>query len=224
MPGPSSCCASPGVCPGHAPGVGTFCRCCPHLRPGSRDAVEQVQETASAGSVWPAGGRGLRSSCSCVRARTVTSTLQQATLVSSAASSPCQASGRRGPPTRGVGERDVRMPREKPCSPGHCLGMFNDDMRTDMLRHVHQSIQARLDQRGTRSPLALLIESIEEVLRIFEDSHLCEGVGPNPFNRDPRYRWSTRGLRPETACHHDITVLPSQLGGLRELCAGLDSV
>ena len=54
----------------------------------------------------------------------MTSTPLQATLVSSAASSPCQASGRRGPPTRGVGERDVRMPREKPCSPGHCLGML----------------------------------------------------------------------------------------------------
>jgi hypothetical protein len=54
----------------------------------------------------------------------VTSTVQQATLVSAAASSPCYVSGGRGPPARGVGERDVRMPREKPCSPGHCLGMF----------------------------------------------------------------------------------------------------
>jgi hypothetical protein len=56
------------------------------------------------------------------------------------------------------------MRLEKPCSPGHCLAMFNDSMRTDMLGHVHQAIQARMDQRGTRSPLALLIESIEEVL------------------------------------------------------------
>ena len=115
------------------------------------------------------------------------------------------------------------MPREKPCSPGHCLGMFNDYMRTDMLRHVHQYIQARMDQRGKKSPLALLIESIEAVLGVFEGSHLCEDVGPNPFNRDPRYRWSTRGFRPETACHHDIALLKAQLGSLRELCAGLDS-
>ena len=98
------------------------------------------------------------------------------------------------------------MPLEKPCSPGHCLGMFNDYMRTDMLRHVHQSLQARMDQRGTRSPLALLIESIEDVLGVF----------------DPRYRWSTPGFRPATACHHDITLLQSQLAGLRELSAGLD--
>jgi hypothetical protein len=136
---------------------------------------------------------------------------------------PCQVSGGCGPPARGVGEREVRVPLEKPCSPGHCLGMFNDYMRTDMLRHVHQSLQARMDQRGTRSPLALLIESIEEVLGVFEGRQLFAGVGPNPFNRDPRYRWSTPGFRPETACHHDITLLQSQLGGLRELSAGLDS-
>jgi hypothetical protein len=117
------------------------------------------------------------------------------------------------------------MRLEKPCSPGHCLAMLNDYMRTDMLRHVHQAIQARMDQRGTRSPLALLIESIEEVLGVFEGGRqLFAGVRPNPFNRDPRSRWSTQGFRPETACHHDITLLQSQLGGLRELCAGLDSV
>jgi hypothetical protein len=73
------------------------------------------------------------------------------------------------------------------------------------------------------SPLALLIESIEEVLGVFEGHQLFAGVGPNPFNRDPRSRWSTRGFRPETVCHHDITLLQSQLGGLRELSAGLDS-
>lgn len=114
------------------------------------------------------------------------------------------------------------MPLEKPCSPGHCLGMFNDSMQTDMLRHVHQSIQAHRDQRGTKSPLVLLIESIEDVLRVFESRNYYEGVGPNPFNRDPRSRWSTRGFRPETACHHDITLLQSQRGALREIYAGLE--
>ena len=127
------------------------------------------------------------------------------------------------PPALLVGHREVMLPREKPCSPGQCLGMLNDYMRTDRLRHVHQDIQARMDQRGKQSPLALLIESIEEVLGVFEGSHLFEGIGPNPFNRDPRYRWPTRGFRPETACHHAITLLKSQLGSLRELCAGLDS-
>ena len=71
------------------------------------------------------------------------------------------------------------MPREKPCSPGHCLGMFNDYMRTDMLRHVHQYIQARMDQRGKKSPLALLIESIEDP-GVFEGRHLCVVLGRIP--------------------------------------------
>ena len=114
------------------------------------------------------------------------------------------------------------MPPEKPCSPGHCLGMFNDYMRTDMLRSVHQHIQARLDQQGKQSPLIILIESIEAVLGAFEGGHLLEGVGPNPFHCDPRYRLPTRGFRPETACHYDITLLQSQLGWLRELYAGLE--
>src|SRR5206468_933318 len=73
-----------------------------------------------------------------------------------------------------------------------------------------------------RAPLALLIESIEEVLGVFEGRQLFAGVGPNPFHRDPRYRWSTPGFRQATACHHDITLLQSQLAGLRELSAGLD--
>jgi hypothetical protein len=72
----------------------------------------------------------------------VTNTAQPATLVSAAASSPCQASGGRGPPARGMDERDVRMPREKPCAPGHGLGMCNDARRTDRRRHEHQALQA----------------------------------------------------------------------------------
>ena len=104
LPGPSSCCASPGVGPCHALGVGPFCRCGPQRRPGPREALEQVQETASAGSVWPAGGRGLRSSCACVRSRTVTSTPTHATPVSSAASYSCHASGGCCPPALLVGQ------------------------------------------------------------------------------------------------------------------------
>ena len=95
-------------------------------------------------------------------------------------------------------------------------------MQTDMLRYVHQHIQARLDHRGTPSPLVMLIESIQAVLEVFDDGHLCARVGPNPFNRDPRSRWSTRGFRPETACHHDLALLRSQLASLHEIRAGLD--
>ena len=110
------------------------------------------------------------------------------------------------------------MKIEKPCSPGHCLKMLNDNMRTDILRRVHQHIQARMDQRGKKSPLEILIESIEEVLGTFEGSNLFECVEPNPFNTDPRYRF-----HPEPGYHHGIQLLKSQLGSLREILASLNS-
>jgi hypothetical protein len=106
---------------------------------------------------------------------------------------------------------------EKPCSPGHCLKMLNDHMRTDMLRRVHECIQARMDQRSKKSPLEILIESLEEVLATFEGGNLVACVGPNPFNSDPRYRF-----HPEPDNQHDIKLLKSQLGSLREIFAGLD--
>ncbi len=109
------------------------------------------------------------------------------------------------------------MRLEKPCSPGHCLGMLNDNMRTDILRGVHQHIQARMDQRDKKSPLEILIESIEEVLGTFEGSNLFKCVGPNPFNNDPRYRF-----HPEPDYHHDIQLLKSQLESLREILTSLD--
>ena len=114
------------------------------------------------------------------------------------------------------------MPLEKPCSPGHCLGMLNDHMRTDILRSVHTHIQARRDQRGKQSPLVLLIESIEAVLLVFEGCTLLAGIGPNPFNTDPRYGTSTRRFQAETAYHHDLALLHAQLEGLRELLAGIN--
>jgi hypothetical protein len=111
---------------------------------------------------------------------------------------------------------------EKPRSPGHCLGMLNAHMRTDILRGVHEGMFARKDQRDRgvhkKSPLEMLIESIEEVLAAFGDTNLIASVGPNPFNCDPRhYRFQqTRDY------HHDITLLKSQLAGLREILAEID--
>ena len=115
-------------------------------------------------------------------------------------------------------EREATMNIQKPCSPGHCLMMLNDHMRTDMLRRVHEGIRARMEQRGKKSPLAILIESIAEVLGTFAGGNLVEDVGPNPFNCDPRYRF-----HPESDYHHDITLLTSQLGSLKEILASLDS-
>jgi hypothetical protein len=111
------------------------------------------------------------------------------------------------------------MKIEKPCSPGHCLKMLNDNMRTDILRNVHQHIKARMDQRAKKSPLKILIESIEEVLGTFEGINLFECVERNPFNIDPRYRFN-----PEPDYKHDIKLLNSQLKSLREILASIDKL
>ena len=110
------------------------------------------------------------------------------------------------------------MPLERPCSPGHCLGMLNEYIRTDILRRVHQAIHARLDQRGTRSPLLILIESLEDVLGIFAGDYHMEGIRPNHFNSDPHYCVFTRGFCPEMACQYDLALLQSQLEALRGFC------
>jgi len=125
------------------------------------------------------------------------------------------------------------MPIEKPCSPGHCLGMLNDYMRTDMLRRVHEGVRARMAQQDmkrrsctsrSQSPLAMLIASIEDVLATWDGSHLRVSVGPNPFNRDSCYRCPPRGFQPEPAYHYDIALLKSQLASLREIRASLDDI
>ena len=67
------------------------------------------------------------------------------------------------------------------------MRMLNDNMRTDILRAVHQGIQARLDQSGKTLPLVILIESIEDVLATYDGLNLFESVRPNPFNVDPPY-------------------------------------
>jgi len=82
---------------------------------------------------------------------------------------------------------------------------------------------ARKDERDKgvhkKSPLEMLIESIEEVLAAFDDTSLIASVGPNPFNCDPRhYRF-----QPARDYHHDITLLKSQLAGLREILAEIES-
>ena len=121
------------------------------------------------------------------------------------------------------------MKIEKPVSPGHCLGMLNDNMRTDMLRYVHEGVRARMDaqdaklrgkpQREARrkSPLEMLIESIEDVLARFEGTDLFAAVRRNPFNAGPYRRF-----QPESDYRHDIELLKSQLQALREILASLE--
>jgi hypothetical protein len=108
------------------------------------------------------------------------------------------------------------MKLEPPVSPGHCLGMLNANMRTDMLRSVHQGIEARKDQRSQRSPLEILIASIEDVLATVDGQHLLVAVGPNPFNTEPGYRFQG-----ESDFHYDVKLLKSQLRALRKIVASL---
>jgi hypothetical protein len=121
------------------------------------------------------------------------------------------------------------MKVEKPCSPDHCLGMLNDNMRTDILRAVHEGMRARMDAQDAKllgnrhgeaqrkSPLEMFIESIENVLARFEGRDLFAALGPNPFNANPRYRFQS-----ESDYRHDIALLRSQLGALREILAEIE--
>ena len=109
------------------------------------------------------------------------------------------------------------MKIEKPCSPGHCLKILNENMRTDILRNVHQGVQARINQRDKRSPLEILIESIEDVLETFDGINLYECVQRNPFNTDSGHRFN-----PQSDYYSDIRLLKSQLGSLRGILASLD--
>ena len=109
------------------------------------------------------------------------------------------------------------MKIEKPCSPGHCLGMLNDNMRTDILRNVHHGIEFRKDNRDKKSPLEMLIESIEDVLATYEGYNLFELIERNPFNANPSYPFD-----PKSDYQHDIKLLKSQLRSLKKILASLD--
>ena len=91
-------------------------------------------------------------------------------------------------------------------------------MRTDILRSVHQGIEARREHRGQKSPLEILIESIEEVLITFEGCESLLSIEPNPFNTDPSYRFE-----PESDYGHDIRLLKSQLRSLQQILASLSA-
>ena len=91
--------------------------------------------------------------------------------------------------------------------------MLNANIRTDTLRHVHGGIEKRKDKPPRKSPLVTLIESIEDVLEVFEDERLSLAVVPNPFNRDPKYY----GFKEEADARHDVKLLKSQLASLHEI-------
>jgi hypothetical protein len=71
-------------------------------------------------------------------------------------------------------------------------------------------------QSRRKSPLEILIESIEDVLAR-EGRDLFAVIGPNPFNARPYRRF-----QPEADYRHDIELLKSQLQALREILASLE--
>jgi hypothetical protein len=79
--------------------------------------------------------------------------------------------------------------------------MLNAHMQTDILRSVHQGVEERRKQPGRKSPLEMLIESIEETLTTFEGRNLFGSVLPNPFQTDPRYPFEA-----EPAYRYDIKL------------------
>ena len=93
--------------------------------------------------------------------------------------------------------------------------MLNANMRTDILRQVHRGIEKRKDRPQRKSPLVMLIESIEDVLESFEDESLFVSIGPNPFNRDPKYF----RFEQEADSRHDVKLLETQLASLHEILA-----
>lgn len=107
----------------------------------------------------------------------------------------------------------------KPRSPGDCLRILNENMKTDILRHVHEQMHARNTQKDKKSPLKMLIDSIEQVLAIFGTMNLVKSISRNPFNI-----YSHHNFNPEVAYKHDIDLLKSQLRYLREILADLDDM
>lgn len=60
--------------------------------------------------------------------------------------------------------------------------------------------------------------SSEEVLATYERRNLVDSIGPNPFNANPFYQF-----HPKSDYQHDIKLLKSQFGSLKEIFASLEN-
>ena len=110
------------------------------------------------------------------------------------------------------------MELESPCSPGHCLGMLNAHMRTDVLRSVHEYVLTCKERHDPRSPLELLIEALQHTLSRYPQQLSEHSIGPNPFNNDGRYQ----PFNPTADYRHDRKLLNDQLAGLQRLYDSID--
>lgn len=93
-----------------------------------------------------------------------------------------------------------------PVAPAHSLQLLNGYMRTDILRHVHESIQSKMDTGPASSPLQHIADGLAEALDVYEDSGLFECVERNPFHLDPGYKFS-----PKKDYAHDIRLMKHHL-------------
>ncbi|KAF0250518.1 MAG: hypothetical protein FD167_92 [bacterium] len=82
------------------------------------------------------------------------------------------------------------MKAQKPRSPGDSLRILNENMKTDILRYIHEQMHAKNAQKDKKSPLVMLIESIEQVLALFATTNLVSSVSPNPFNIHSRHNFN----------------------------------
>lgn len=109
------------------------------------------------------------------------------------------------------------MKTQKPSSPSHCLQILNENMKTSIILLIHKQMHIKKEQKGKKSPLKMLAESVEQVLGIFQHSNMFEVVSYNPLNIHSQYKFKA-----EDAYKHDIQLLKSQLGYLKETLADLD--
>ena len=111
---------------------------------------------------------------------------------------------------------DDEMGFATPVAPAHSLQLLNSYMRTDILRHLHESIQKKMDDGTASSPLQHIADGLTEVIDVYEDTGLFECVERNPFHLDPGYPFS-----PEKDYAHDIKLMKHHLKAhkktLREL-------
>lgn len=111
------------------------------------------------------------------------------------------------------------MKAQRPSSPSHCLQILNENMKTNIILLVHKQMHVKKEQKGKKSLLKMLAESVEEVLGIFQHSNMFEVVSHNPLNI-----YSHHNFKAEDAYKHDIKLLKSQLGYLKETLADLDDI
>lgn len=104
------------------------------------------------------------------------------------------------------------MEIDSPSSPGHCLKILNEHMRTDLLRSLHARLEEGRDGSPGSSPLDSLIESIKWTLASVPRPDNGDSVEVNPLNLNA----VIHGVSMDDQTH-DIKLLAKQLLYLEKL-------